>query len=461
MKRTIYLLVCTLLSVQLFAQEKSIQSFSLQQAVEYAKKNNLALKNGQLDISSSEKKVKEILASGLPQVNAGANYTHNITIPSMALPDFISPAIYGSLIQYGLISPSTPAPPVGVFPAQFGAKYSAAGSITASQLLFDGGFLMGVKASREYVQLAKVNQNRNSIETEVNVSKAYYGALSLKTNLELIDRNLQTLKQAVSESEAAYKVGLLDKTSFDRASIQYSNLNLQKLRTQDGYIITMMVLKLQMGMNVNDSITLSDDLQTMYTKTQTALVETKLDYSKRAEYQLLEQSISLNTLDKKRYQYGYAPSLSISATHQQNSFGQSFSELGKTWYPGTFWGLNLQVPIFDGLRKSAQIQQSKIAIQKLENDRKNFENAMEQQVAQARLKYSRSAEQVEIQRKNLELAEDVYKNTQVKLKNGVGSSIELATSLADLETARVNFLTTINDYFVAQLELRQATGDIK
>jgi outer membrane protein len=438
MKQAIYLMmICTFLSVHLSAQQNP-QSFSLQQAVEYAKKNNYSLKNNQLDVVASQKKVKEILASGLPQINANGNFTNNVVIATQ-------------VINFNGINTAL----------KFGQPYTATGSITGSQLLFDGGFLMGVKAAKEYVALSEINVNRGNIETEVNVTKAYYGALLMQTNAKLLDQNLQTLEKTRSDLEKAYGAGLVEKTDFDRVTLQYSSLELQKSRVVDQERITMMVLKLQMGMNVNDSIILTDELQKMYETTKVAAVEAKVDYTKRTEYQLVDQQIKLNTLDKKRYQYGYAPSLSAVVGTQANSFGQTFSDLGDKWYPGTYWGLNLSVPIFDGLRKSAQIQQSRVNIAKAENDRKNLENAIDQEVLSTKLTFQRAGEQLKIQERNMALAQEIYDRVQIKYKNGVGSSLELTTSQNDLETARTNYLATVYDYFVAQVELRKALGDIK
>lgn len=438
MKRTIYLLVCTLLSVQLFAQEKSVQSFSLQQAVEYAKKNNYALKNNQLDITNAQKKVKEVLSNGLPQINATGNFINNTTIAT-------------NVINFGGVNT----------PLQFGLAYTATGSITASQLLFDGGFLMGVKAAKEYVALAEINVNRSNIETEVNVSKAYYSVLLLQTNIKLLGTNLETLTKAKEDLEKSYKAGLVEKTDLDRITLQHSSLEIMRSKINDQERIASMILKLQMGMNVTDSIVVTDDLQKLFSNAKAGAVEAKVDYTKRTEYQLLNQSIKLNTLDKKRYQYGYAPSLVAIAATQQNTFGTTFGELGKVWYPGTYWGLNLSVPIFDGLRKSAQIQQSKINITKAENDKKTLENSIELEVMQAKLAFLRTGEQLAVQEKNMALAQDIYNRVQLKYKNGVGSSFELTSSQNDLEIARNNYLSTVYDYFVAQIELRKAAGDIK
>jgi outer membrane protein TolC len=454
MKRTIYLLVCTLLSVRLFAQEKPIQSFSLKQAVEFAKKNNYALKNNQLDVLAAQKKVKEILSSGLPQVSATGNFINNTTIATQVLPNFLKP----TFVQLGLPGANELS---DFIPAQFGQKFSATGSISASQLLFDGGFLMGVKAAKEYVALAEINVNRGNIETEVNVSKAYYAVLLLQTNVKLLTTNLETLTKAKGDMEKLYKAGLVEKTDFDRITLQQSTIDVTRSKIADQQRIASMILKLQLGMNVNDSILLTDDLQKMFTSVQTVAVESKADYNKRTEYQLLNQSIKLNTLDKKRYQYEYAPSLVAIAATQRNTFGSNFSDLGNTWFPGTYWGLNLSIPIFDGLRKSAQIQQSKINITKAENDKKTMENVIEQQVLQSKLTFLRTGEQLAIQEKNMTLAQDIYDRVQLKYKNGVGSSLELTISQNDLETARTNYLSTVYDYFVAQLELRKAMGDIK
>lgn len=438
MKRTIYLLVCTLLSVQLFAQEKSVQSFSLQQAVEYAKKNNYALKSHQLDITGAQKKVKEILASGLPQVSATGTFINNTTIAT-------------NVISFGGVNT----------PLQFGQAYTATGSIQASQLLFDGGFLMGVKAAKEYVALAEINVNRSNIETEVNVSKVYYSVLLLQTNAKLLAINLETLSKGKGDIEKLYKAGLIEKTDFDRIALQHSSLEIMLSKIVDQGRVSAMILKLQMGMNVNDSIVLTDDLAKMFANVKAGAVESKVDYDKRTEYQLLNQSIKLNTLDKKRYQYGYAPSLVAIAATQRNTFGANFGDLGNTWYPGTYWGLNLNVPIFDGLRKSAQIQQSKINISKAENDKKSLESAIELEVMQAKLAFLRTGDQLAVQEKNMALAQDIYNKVQLKFKSGVGSSLELTLSQNDLEIARTNYLSTVYDYFVAQIELRKATGDIK
>jgi len=450
MKHIILITLSFLLAFRLSAQQNAeVKKLSLQEAVALAKANNVNLKNNKLEVLQAEQKVKEVLALGLPNVNAEGNFLHNIEIPVQRLPNFINAAL----------PPGSPQGPEFI-DARFGVNYSTSAKITATQLLFDGGFLMGLKASKEFVNLSRVNLQRNEVQTTVDVSKAYYMVLIIQTNLKLLNANIQQLEKVSFDLEQASNNGLIDKIEFDRISLQLSNLTLQRDKLVDQEKIALMLLKLQMGINIQDNVQLTDELEGLYSKKQTAAVEATPDLTKRPEYRLLQQQVRLYELSKKRYQYGYAPSLAAFATHQQNTFGNNFSDVGRTWFPGTFWGLSLNIPVFDGLKKNAQIQQEDINIKIARNNLDNLQSSLMVQVNAAQANYKRVNQQILIQKKNLDLAQEIYNKVELKYKNGLASSLELTTSQTDLETARTNYLTTVYDFFIAELELQQSLGNI-
>lgn len=473
-----------LLAFNLRAQEagtKQPQKFSLQEAVAYAKKYNYTLKNSALEVIAAEKKVKEVLAMGLPNVSATGTFMNNIQVPTQSLPNFLKSTFVGSAMgqaeaQVRQQNPNATQAEIDaarkqagdavakeipdVLNAGFGRAYSLSGSVDASQLLFDGGFLMGLKASKEYVNVSKINLKRSEVETEVSVSKAYYMVLLMKTKLDLLDANITAIAKTKFDLEKLAQNGLIDKVDYDRIALQYSSLELQKDQTVGDVKVLEMVLKLQMGLSVNDNIELTDDLNKMFEASKANALVAKGDYNNRLEYQLINQSIRLNQLDKKRYQYGYIPSLAAFMTHQQNSFGDKFNQLGTQWFPGTYWGLKLTVPIFDGLKKQAQIQQADINIKKAENDKKLMESLIDQEIFMYQSNFNRANRQLSIQKKNFELAQEIYNRTQLKYNSGLGSSLDLANAQRDLETARNSYLSTMYDYFVAQVDLRKATGDL-
>lgn len=428
-----------------WAQTAAVQSFSLKEAVEYAKKNNFTLQNSKLDVLASQKKVNEIFSYGLPQVSASANLINNTQIPVQVIPNFLQ-SVMGGPDNLNLA---------------FGRPFTSGITVSANQLLFDGTFFLGVKASKEFVNLSQLNFNRTSIETEVNVSKAYYMVLLLEANENMMAKNLATLQKTQSDVAQFYKNGFAEKVDLDRLTLQLSNLTVQKEKLNDQKQIATMVLKLQMGLNVADSIVLTDELEKLRAASKTEAIENKVSYANRIEYKMLQQQLSLSKLDRKRYLIGYVPSLYAFANHQENAFGDEFGALYDKFYPGTAIGLSMTVPIFDGLRKHAQTQQANISISKTENDIKNFENVINQQVYMAKANFLRTNQQLEIQRGNLKLAEEIYEKMEIKYKNGLGSSLELTASQSDLENARTNYLTTVYDYFVAEMELKKALGLIQ
>lgn len=447
MKQLLTITALMLLVLQVNAQ---VKKFSLQEAVAFAKANNTTLKNNKLEVLSARKKVMEVASGIIPNISAEGSYLHNLQIPTQRLPNFINNAL----------PPESPRGPEFI-DAQFGVPFSVAGKVTASQLLFDGGFFMGLKASQEFVQLSQINLERNEVQTTIDVSRAYYLVLLAQTNINLLSSNLTQLEKTQFDLEQLAKNGLLDKIESDRINLQTSNLKIQLAKLKDQEKVALMLLKLQMGMNVNEPIELSDDLETLFKNKQVKSKESTLDMKNRVEYRLLLQQEKLYTLSKKRYQYGYAPSLVGFITHQQNTFGQKLGDIGDLWFPGTFYGVTLNVPIFDGLRKRAQIQQEDINLKITRNNIENLERAINVEVNSAQFNYTRTSEQLDIQKKNLELAQEIFNRVQLKYNNGLASTLELTVSQTDLETARTNYITAVYDFFIAEMDYQKALGNIK
>lgn len=442
--RSIIVIVSVLLGVNLAIaqQNNEIKKFSLNDAVSFALKNNDSLKNAVLDEQIAQKKVKEITANGLPQINATSSLNHFIKVPSVEIPN-------------PFLSPSNPSPTLS-FPQ--GIPYSWNNSIQASQLLFDGTFFLGLKAAKEFVEMSKIDIKRSEIDVENNVTKGYYAALIIDENIQLFENTLKRIEKTYFDINELYKNGLVEKIEADRLRLTLANTQTQFSQLKDQKELVYYSLKMQMGLRVNNKIELTDNLnQLMVTDNGTAVNE-KASYENRIEYRKLLLAEKLNNLDKKRYQYGYLPSLAAFGNYTYNTFGVEFSNLGNKFFDGTLVGAQLSLPIFDGLRKSAQIQQVKLNAQKLTNTKKMVENLIDLDRTNAQSRYERAKEQLVIQKDNFNLAQDIYNKSSLKLKEGVGSTLELTNADNDLKQAQTNYLTSIYNWLNAQIELKRAIG---
>src|SRR5688500_7618415 len=121
---------------EMMAQQ--VHQLSVQQAVEYARKNNVQVKNALIGIESQRQMNREITAAAYPQINgnAGANYNPNVTVQQF--PNFIAAATYGVLETEGvkngsggnIVSPSD----FGLIAAAFGTKFNANYGVSLNQL---------------------------------------------------------------------------------------------------------------------------------------------------------------------------------------------------------------------------------------------------------------------------------------------------------------------------------------
>ena len=110
-------------------------AFSIKQAQEHALNNNYDIKNAQLDVEHASKKMQETLSVGLPQINADIEWQNFIEVPTTLVP----------------ASQFNPEAPDNIYTEmQFGIPHSTNASITASQLIFNGSYLVGLKAAKYF-----------------------------------------------------------------------------------------------------------------------------------------------------------------------------------------------------------------------------------------------------------------------------------------------------------------------
>lgn len=145
----------------LFAQTRdSVYRMTVKQAIAFALENQTSVKNAKLDAEISKAQVKEILGIGLPQLNSSFDVKDYEELPTSLIPGEFFGGDPGTFI-----------------PLKFGTKWNATASVSASQLIFDPTYLVGVKATKTLRELSNKNLNRTELETAVTVSKAYYNLM--------------------------------------------------------------------------------------------------------------------------------------------------------------------------------------------------------------------------------------------------------------------------------------------
>jgi len=452
MKKITITLISCLVLLQGVAQQappKQAYSFSLAQCIAYAYEHQDSIKNANLDITSADQKIREIKGQGLPQINGTVSFQDFTRTPASVGPNFLSGG------------PIDPKAPLTVFP--FGAvQYNNTYSLAATQLLFSGSFLVGLDAAKTYKELSVRSLNRSKVSTNVAVTKAYYQVLVSNEQINLLDANINQLKQQVNETTQSNKQGFVEKIDVDRITVQYNNLVTNRENVSRALVLGYAMLKFQMGMPIEQELTLADKLADVNLTQGAAEAATDTSfYHNRIEYNLLETAKKLNELDVKQKKAEYLPTVvangGFSAVYQENQTRYLYSHP----YPNNFIGLNISVPIFSGFQRDSRLKQSQISVQKSQNDLDNAKNGFNLQATAARVTFFNSLQSLNNQKKNQDLANEVLRVSKIKYQQGVGSSIEVTQAQTALETSDNQYIQALYDALINKVNLDQAYGRIK
>jgi outer membrane protein TolC len=419
----------------------------LQQAVEYALKNNINIQNAQIDVSSAAARVGEIRAIGLPQISATAGIQDNIKIQTVFLPATF-------------LDPKAPAdaPPV---PARFGVKFQGSATVTASQILFSNSYLIGLKASRTYQELYQKNLRRTQIETVEAVTKAYYGVLVNEERLGLLDYNVKRLDTLLQQTKATFQNGLVEKIDVDRIEVQYNNLQTELQNTTQLVDLSYALLKFQMGLKIDEKITLASQLNNSGIDNLPFDNAQISDYSTRIEFSTLQTQQKLAELDLRNIRSGYIPSLALNGSYGYNNGKDQLSQIFNTpWFELAYVGIGLNIPIFDGLTKYYKTQQAKLTLKKTEISLGLLRNSIDLELRQSNINLGNGLARLKTQKRNLDLAQEITRVTRIKYQQGVGSNIEVINAEGSLREAQTNYYAALYDALIAKVDQDKATGKL-
>jgi len=448
MKKIVIVIGLGIAALQTYAQVKdsAAYSFSLQQSVDFAMQNQTSIKNSMIDETIAQQKVKELLGAGLPQINSSFDFKDFLAIPT----SFIPAEFFGG-------APGTFAP------IKFGIQYQATAGFDASQLIFSGDYFVGLKASKVLVELSQRSTQRTKIEVSAAVTKAYYMVLISNERINLLDANLVQLKKTMEDTKALFDNGFAEKVDADRLTVSYNNLlvereNVRRLLATGAYL-----LKYQMGMPMDAKLSLTDKLEDVKFEAASNASAQKFDYSKRIEYNLYDVQFRLAKLDLKRQYFAFLPTASLygnfSTSAQRNEF--DIFNTGKPWYPSAFIGASVKLPIFNGLSRNARTQQAKLSLMKAENNLDNVKLSIDLDLAVSTTTLQNAAATLETQKKNIEIAQDVYRVTKIKFEQGVGSNLEMVTAETTLKEAQTNYYNALYDAIVSKVDFDKANGTLK
>ena len=430
MKKTILLIFLTFATIAT-AQENTNKSysFSLQQAIDHALQNNYSAINSGKDIEAAKKKKWETIASGLPQISAGVDYQNNFELQKSLIPaEFFG----GNPGEFAEVA--------------FGTKHTMNASARLNQLLFDGSYIVALQASKTYLQFYENAKKKTDIEIREMIINSYGSVLLAEESILIFEKNKSILEKTLFDTNETYKNGLIEEENVEQLKITLSNVNSNLNYTKRLKDIAYKMLKINMGIEIEDQVTLTDKLDNLSTSNlDLAIVGSEFTVQNNINYNMMTNFVEQRTLELKLQRSKALPSLSANVNFGYNAFGNQFEFFtqNQKWFNYSNLGLSLYVPIFSSFGRSARTQQAKIALEQAKTQLVETEQKLKLQYQNAKSDYEFSIEQFLSSKENLALAERIEKKQQIKFKEGLSSSFDFTDAQRQLYTAQQDYLKSM------------------
>ena len=427
-----------LISLTIFSQEKP-KSLDLDEAIGFALENNSEIINAKLEIDKAYKEKWKIISEGLPQLSADFNYSNFLELPVSLIPSQIFGGKEGDFTE-----------------VSFGTEQNLVGSARMTQLLFDGSYIVGLQATKSYIEFFNNALKKTNLEVIKSVVNAYMNYLLSEANIDFIDKNIENLERTLRETNKLLVNGLTEEEKVEQLKITLSELNSQRKFAFQFSQLSKDILKITLGFGEKEELNLETSLNSIIDSYIFKIPEIdSWDLNSNIDIKIANNYVEQKRLEYKLEQSKALPKLSsfISAAYTGNSNSFTFNDQNQKWLESALFGVNLEVPILRSLGRSASTQIAKISYEQSKTKLENTQQQIKVSVKNAKATYELAFENFSIKKSNMDLAENIERKNQTKFSQGMASSFELRQAQKQLFTAQQNYLESLKNLVTKKTEL--------
>jgi outer membrane protein TolC len=415
-----------MLSFTVFAQDNPVLEFSLEEAVEHALLYNNTAQNSTSDVRLAQLQKWQTTSTGLPQINANISYNNWIQQQISLIPAEFFGGNAGEFTEVA-----------------FGTKQTMNGTLTISQKIFDGSYLVGLQAAKVYLEISKNAQEKTYTELRKVVTNAYGNILLTEENIKILNANIAVIEKNIEDLEKVYENGMTEEENIEQLQLTRSGLISAKNYNLTLKGLAYAMFNLTIGVDTNATVVLSDSMEDLI-----ALSEIKnTSINKNSVENTIDFKIARNDLKSKELLLKLEKSKAlptinafVNGTYSGNSNNFDFLDQSQKWFGASMFGLNMSIPLFSSLGRSALTQKAKINLEKSERDLNNLRQQILVKIKSAENDLSFAKQDLVNKKQGLDLAKRIEQKNQIKFFEGLASSFELSQAQTQLYTAQQQYI---------------------
>ncbi len=423
MHKLIYLIM---LSFTVFAQDNPVLKFSLEEAVEHALLYNNTAQNSTSDVRLAQLQKWQTTSTGLPQINANISYNNWIQQQISLIPaEFFG----GNVGEFTEVA--------------FGTKQTMNGTLTISQKIFDGSYLVGLQAAKVYLEISKNAQEKTYTELRKAVTNSYGNILLTEENIKILNANIAVIEKNIEDLKKVYENGMTEEENIEQLQLTRSGLISAKNYNLTLKGLAYAMFNLTIGVDTNATVVLSDSMEDLIALSEiknTAIAKNSVENA--IDFKIARNDLKSKELLLKLEKSKALPTINafVNGTYSGNSNNFDFLDQSQKWFGASMFGLNMSIPLFSSLGRSALTQKAKINLEKSERDLNNLRQQILVKIKSAKNDLTFAKQDLVNKKQGLDLAKRIEQKNQIKFFEGLASSFELSQAQTQLYTAQQQYI---------------------
>ena len=338
----------------------------------------------------------------------------------------------------------------------FGTKQTMNGTVTISQKIFDGSYLVGLQAAKVFLEISENAKEKTEIELRKMVAYAYGNVLLSEENLKIVNSNIKLLEKNVQDLTKVYENGLVE-----QESVQQLQLTLASLKSNQSYVKRLKKIAYKMfnntlGQDLDAAVELTnslDQLIAMYTSL--APLESILEVENVVDYKIASNDVKGKELLLKLEKSKALPTLDafLNGSYSANSETFTFLDHSQNWFGASLFGISVNIPIFSSFGRSASTKKASLNFEKSKSLLKDTSEKIKLEISSARSEYEFAVENLDIKKEALKLSENIAKKNEIKFFEGLTTSFDLSQAQRQLYTAQQDYLQSMLNILIKRIDL--------
>ena len=412
-------------SFSVFSQNETLV-FSLEEAIDYAHSNNKLALDSQSDVRMAKLQKWETTATGLPQISADISYNNWIEQQISLIPAEFFGGMPGDFVEVA-----------------FGTQQTVNGTVTLKQKLFDGSYLVALQASKVYLEISKNAKEKTLSELRKVVTNAYGSVLLAEENISILDANIAVLEKSITELQKVYENGLTEAENIEQLQLTLSGLVSARNYNDILKNLAYEMFNLTLGLDIDTSVNLTDRMEDLVVKVLLSPTETSnSSLENNIDFKIAVNNMRSNELLFKLEKSKALPTINafINGGYAGNNNRFNFLDRSQKWFGASLFGVNMSVPLFSSLGRSAATQKAKIALEKSERALVNTRQELKIKIKLAQNELAFAQQDLETKKQAQNLAKRIEEKNQIKFFEGLASSFELSQAQTQLYTAQKQYM---------------------